>query len=334
MIPVQNRPILLSGQVTLAPGGSAELPQERMINPLNTAMLIDEIRFRTPPIYESGTGYLFGSHLAIRCGLRMGRIDLTNGYIPVANFGKVTLEETNAGIVVSGQGRTIGAPQAFITARHTWKLPKPLYVPRGEYLVPRMYYDPVYNNTLFPGTVAPSITVDVSYAGRSLPPDFPVPKSIAMPWVTSFLIRPLAITSGNTQTSVSNQANLVNPFDKPMFIQRFIGRSLLFGGAANGSLPFQPVELANATIDGSEQAYLCTSVRAVDSLNNILVRDPTPFTHLFQYMDRSWTVNSQLPAQGFYIMTVEQQYNKTSAPTTAYLAHAISMVGYREVELQ
>lgn len=335
MMPPQNRPMLLSSQVTLLPGATKEAPEVRMVNPLNTAMLIDEIRFKTPPISASGLGIsAYNPLLNIRCALRMGRVALTNNPVPIGNFGRVTLEDTSTGTVggVGNYVNSLGSPQAFITTHSTWKLPKPLYVPRGEFLVPKITYDTRFLKTLtsFNPSQFDSLTIDVSFAGRSLPPNFPVPKSIAVPWVTSFDVDLLALTAGNSDTTISNQTQLVNPFDKPMFVQRFIGRSLLHGNGEEASL-YAPFELGDG-FPGSAAAWTMTTVRAVDSLNNILVRDPTPFGHLFQFLSRSWNVNAHLPSQGFYIMTVDRNYTSTIAST--YLAHAISMVGYREVELQ
>lgn len=74
-----------------------------------------------------------------------------------------------------------------------------------------------------------------------------------------------------------------------------------------------------------------TLISAQDSFNNILIRDQTPFAHVFDFIDRSWTVNCKLPPKGFYLFTVDRLWSAYSAAVTATVG--ISMVGWREVSL-
>lgn len=304
-----NSPIVLSASVSVSANQILEPETTRLQNPYKTAMLLEEIRFRMPFVLGAASAE-WPPFLSVRAELRMGRLMMTNGFVPVGNLCRRTIEEN---------GDSLGNANVW----HTWKLAKPLYVPKGEFVIPRIQLDPRY------GSPTSAMPIQVSYAGRSLPVDCPVPRSISLPWATHFDIPKLAYSSGNTDSTISTPGQLVNPFEKSIFVQRFIGRTLrqssetILGNTVN--------ELGFFTGD-SIPASTQTVVRAVDSFGNILVRDPTPFTHLFQFLDRSWTVNSMLSPKGFYIFTVDRNYTATVANLT--FAHAISMVGYREVELQ
>lgn len=289
-------PVLLnSGVLTVLAGQSLELDQSRMGNPFRSAMLIDEVRFKANDISQ------FGNYLTIRAQLSLGRIPITRGFVPISCFGRVQ-SDVEGGLF------------------YCWKLPKPLYVPRDELLVTKVLFDTRYGT----GALA-SVPVEVSYAGRSLDRGYPIPDMISIPWVTHFDIPLLVFTSGNSDLTISTQAEILNPFDKLLHVQRFIGRTLRIDAAQD------KIELGENG-RGDQGATQMTMVRAHDSLGNILVRDPTPFPHLFQYLDRSWTVNTRLPPKGFYIFEVARDYTATATGTS--FAHAISMVAHREVELQ
>ncbi len=298
-----NSPILLcSGRLTINFNQILEPDSSRMQNPFKTPMLIDEIRFRT----DWGDTQVGTDLLSARVEIKLGRTPLTKGFVPVSCLGKVILDQPY-----------VNYSPDNITRRHTWKLPKPLLVMPEDLLVCRLAYS-TYKSP-------ESMSIEVAYAGRSLPSSFVPPEVISMPWATSFDVPLLAYTDGNSGQTLSTQSDIMNPFDEPMRVQRFLGRTLRknnqtdphseLGGQAGDSAPFTQ-----------------TFVRATDSLGNILVRDPTPFAHLFQYCDRAWTVNSTLPPKGFYRFQVDRLYTATASNT--FFAHAISMVGSHEVRLK
>lgn len=294
-----NSPILLSsGELTIPKWSTVEPETTRMQNPFRTPMLIDEIRFRT-----NALGF-FNGLMSSKVEILLGRSPLTNGMVPIGNLCKVLLD--------GNFGSDGGALPYF---HHTWKLPKPLYVPPEELLTCRLHYSGEFGGSA-------TTVMQVTYAGRSLPSNFPRPKTQWLPWAAAFQTASLALTDGNSDETISDQADLVNPFDEPLRVQRFIGRTLRNNNLAANELGQQAGDQAPSTM---------TFVRAVDSFGNILVRDPTPFTHLFQFVDRTWTVNAVLPPKGFYLFQINRDYTITVANTS--FAHAISMVGYREVKV-
>jgi hypothetical protein len=143
------------------------------------------------------------------------------------------------------------------------------------------------------------------------------------------------------RTDQSTPSDLYNPFEPELHVQRFVGRFLNFQignsgtpddnnyGDLKGVMTF-----ADELVDFSNNIPLAgTFVSAQDSFNNILIRDPTPFYHVFAAIDRSWTMNCVLPPKGFYLFTVdrlwaylETQFNYTAAATVG-----IGMISWRDV---
>jgi len=310
-------PVMMQATVTLAQNQILEPDASRFQNPFNTPMWIDEIRFRAS-LGAAGGGFR-PPLLSIRASLQMGRAFLTNGYIPIGNFGKVL---TNDPRDVSSFA-TINSYENE-NSFHCFKLAHPLFVPPNELLVPKFQYEGKYGDL-------GSIDVDVIYAGRSLPANFPTPKEQWHPWIAAFDTPPLAMTQGQSDSTLSTEAQLVNPFDEDLYIRHFIGRSavILSGPAISTIAELCGTDVAPTT--SASNFFRDTTVRATDSFGNILVRDATPFTHLFHYSDRAWTVNSKLPTKGFYIFQIDRNYNTTQASATG--AVAVSMVGYRKVKV-
>src|SRR5258708_39811640 len=103
-----------------ADNASVRIPDLTFLqNPHRTAMLIDEIRFHATANAEAAL-------LSTRCQFRIGRNELTNGWVPLQMFGK--------SINPNDCTNTSGATNPLIVA--SWKLPRPLYVPAGEVLIP------------------------------------------------------------------------------------------------------------------------------------------------------------------------------------------------------
>ena len=282
-----DSPILLSASVTIGQGQQLEISDPTALtNPSRNAMLLDEIRIRVLEIQEP---------LLIRAQFRLGRVPLTNGFVPIGCFGKSLLP---------------GDATQF-----TWKLPRPMYIPPGEFLAAQFQYasDVV---AAFPSA---SPVVQVLYCGRSLASDFPRPAEIDVPWVAAFIPPPRA--SGVADyIDVSTESDLVNPFDVPVKVQRFIG--FFFGSASS-------VKEAVGFADLTGAAYM--TVRAADSRGRIMVRDSTPFSHLFSHIDKSWDVNTVLEPHGFYLFQLDRAYSTYTA--LSKLQACISMVGSRKVQL-
>ena len=309
-------PLLLQAQITPpAGGGSFGLADPtRLENPFQGPMWLDEIRFRLPTA-DGKTGFAPWSRLSIE--LKLGELPLTRSFVPISLFGKVLNDS-----VVGGSQLENKPPGVF-----TWKLPKPLYIPARDFLRPTMYFEP------YPG-ITTDQTVTIAYACRPIPKGTPPPRVLQLPWVSYF--KPPEIAVGSTdQTDQSTPSDLYNPWVQDLHVQRFIGRLMV----TRSDLPSQTFEddgfmsLASANINLDTGLPITgTFVSAQDSLNNILVRDPTPFAHVFDFVDRSWTVNSVLPPKGFYLFTVDRLWSAYASPIPYTATVGIGMVGWREVQ--
>lgn len=306
-------PLILQAQITAPAGGGAMglADTTRLENPFQAPMWIDEIRFRLP---EGGEAWS-----SISVELKLGNLSLTKGNVPIGLFGKVINDSFNFG-EAGGQNGNVGnnnipyAPDAF-----TWKLPKPLFIPARELLRPTIYFTPYAG--------APSRVVTVIYCCRPLPRDFPTPKVLQVPWVSYFVPPNLTCPGAADTTSQSTPADLYNPWDQELNVQRFVGR-LMPQGTGGEDAPF--MSIASAKVDVTTGLVTVgTLVSAQDSMNNILIRDRTPFAHIFDFIDRAWTVNCKLPPKGFYLFTVDRLWSAYTAAVTSTVG--ISMIGWREV---
>ncbi len=313
----QISPIILQAQISPpAGGGSFGLADStRLENPFQTPMWLDEIRFRMP-IPEGGSRGQAWSSLSIE--LRLGNTPITRSFVPISLFGKVLNDSRDFGESGVNGGTTPYSPDVF-----TWKLPKPLFIPAREFLRPTLYFTP-YSG-------APATTVTIMYCCRPLPAGTPAPQVMQIPWVSYFkppnLTTPAAVDSSDQSTP----SDLYNPWDEELHVQRFVGRLM----GQNLGEDQQHMSLASANINLNTGALVTgTLVSAQDSFNNILIRDRTPFAHVFDFIDRAWTVNCILPPKGFYLFTVDRLWSAYN-PSPAFTATVgISMVGWREVQVR
>jgi hypothetical protein len=283
----------------------------RLENPFNAPMWIDEIRFRLPEVEGVTKGEAWSR---LRVELKLGNnTPLTNGFVPISLLGKVLTDSD-----VIGEA---GSPDVF-----TWKLPKPLWIPAREFLRPTIYYE-TYSG-------APARTVTVIYCCRPVPQGTPAPTAMQIPWVTYFKPPDLSCSAATPAANTTNQstpADLYNPHDEELHVQRFVGRLMgrdLGESDDHMSLASARINLTNGLVTTG------TMISAQDSFNNILIRDVTPFAHVFDFIDRAWTVNCVLPPKGFYLFTVDR-YWANYLPAEAFVATiGISMVAWREVKIR
>lgn len=297
-----DSPVLLSATFAVPVNSVRGLADSTQLqNPSRTAMWLDEIRVFAHFPQERSQADVQDINLQLRISLKLGRIPITNGFVPIALMGKV-LNPTE--FILEGNG-----------GFHTWKLPKPLYIPAGEYLIPEIQHIGFASITDTPD-------IRITYAGRSLPSDHPRPPVLNFPWVTAYVTPNRGV---GVFTDQSYETDLVNPFNEPLRVQRFVGDVVL--ADSNN----------NATRGNNRPACSIgsrfTTVRMANSNGAILVRDPTPFNHLFNVTDRTWTVNALLPPKGFYTTFLNQDYSLLDLSGVT-ITSMISMVGHREVKLQ
>lgn len=307
-------PLILQAQISPpAGGGSFGLADTtKLENPFQAPMWLDEIRFRIP---ESAAGGALGqAWSSLRVELKLGNLSLTNGFVPISLLGKVLNDSVNVG--------ENNSPYIF-----TWRLPKPLFIPARELLRPTMYFEP------YSGGVLKVVTI--IYCCRPLPRGTPTPAVMQVPWVTFFKPPNLTMIAGSAAVDTTNQStpsDLYNPWDEELHVQRFIGRLMCQGAGGEDQ---NHMSIASALVDLATGAItIGTLVSAQDSQNNILIRDPTPFAHVFDFIDRSWTVNCRLPPKGFFLFTVDRLWSGYLPVASLTATVGISMVGWREVRFQ
>lgn len=312
-------PLVLQAQITPPPGGGSFglADTTRLENPFQAPMWLDEIRFRLPD--GASTGNRGDAWDRLRVELKLGEMPLTYGFVPISLLGKVLNDSQIVG--------EIGAPNCF-----TWKLPKPLWIPAKALLRPTMYFES------YPS--AATKTVTIIYCCRPVPQGTPPPDVMSVPWVTYFKPPEISVADGgpgSDQVNQSTPADLFNPWDEELHVQRFIGR--LMGRYTEAGVGFFEddghMSLASANINLSTGLMTTgTLVSAQDSFNNILIRDRTPFAHVFDFIDRSWTVNCVLPPKGFYLFSVERLWTNYAVTDGVTATVGISMVGWRDVKIQ
>lgn len=203
--------ILTSGEVSLgtsSTSGSIFVPNHGLLQPVErTPMLIDELHFNIRQ-----TAALNDPRWCVRTQLKLGRHAITNGFVPLAGLEYSYLTNTMYASKTSGSG---DYANLGITGTR-WKLPVPLYVPSGSVLNCELQISTFKNiGTGF---------ADVTYVGRLLPVDYPVPRTIKIPYVTS-------IYADSAQSSIeSKDLQLGNPFDTTFYAQRFIMRNFETNG--------------------------------------------------------------------------------------------------------
>jgi len=292
-------PIVLSGYI---PGINAfqtlGIDQSRLQAQYPGGAFIDQVRFKVPDgIYI----------LDLQAELKINDIPITRNFVPMSAFGKSHTYEDN---------RTSPTTMVF-----NWKLKKPLYLRSGEVLTVSI------QNASIDFDTAISEMIEVTYIGRGIMnKDYEnaiIDGQVKTyrPWVTAFIgVRRELGTSDFTDRST--ETDLKNPFDVPMLVEHFVGRMSIDGMDPN---------YQGGTSGIGSDAYLgYTFCRMWDSASKIIVRDPTPFGHLFHMSNKIWTVNSILPPKGFYIIDLDEQVSVVD--DADFMTPIVSMVGYREVQ--
>lgn len=284
--------------VVVGPDPIALLPNQiigisdttKVRNPFRTAMWVDELRFRADP--------------TVRVRLSLGRHPITNDFIPIPGLCKILNPISEGRDSPAAPFNFFGVPNPPFY--WTWRMPKPLYVPSGEYIQTAFMLD-----STLPG--APdSATVGYSIAGRSTLD--PPPKAVNMAYATTFGSGPIAGGLAVAQSFTSPDSALANPFNVPLRVQRFIGRELRV--APDIGPDFQ------------------LTVRMGNSHGGVTIKDPTPFPDAFHYTDRAWTVNTRLVPKGFYSVVIRAPAGYVGPPAGQEPNHVfVTMIGHREVVL-
>lgn len=294
-------PIHLTAVATLQSNTSgAGVNAVALKNPTNLPMEIYEIKFLL-----KSTGAIAGH--SVGCKLSMGNVPLTGGFVPIFSFGNCTYTLREA----------VGILQSNTYVSHTMRLSRPLYVPAGGAVIPSFHHK---------GYTQEDITVRISYSGRNLPADYR-PKRLFVPYVAAYSSKSFNSFSTVADSDNSTETDLLNPFDVPLRIERFVGRMGLFDNSPNSEN--EAYVVGDVMIPDVLARY--TTVRMVDSNGNQIIRDYTSFANAFNFSTRAWEVNFELPSKSFY--TVFLRKAASTLTLSQYMNQAfVSMVGYRELQ--
>jgi len=304
-------PLLLSTDVSLVNGASAVPDLAQLSSPFREPILIDEVRFIiTSPLttVTQATGDFsldFGA--AIQCRFRVGRVEISEGHVPVWLYGtSMQQHNTTVEVVTDTPGVQVEVVQTF--AHYRWKLPVPLLVPSGSVLIPNFRRIDGAGFT-FPGAA----NVNISYAGRYVDPGLPLPKLIQVPWVSAFApTMPVAFYK-------TGERELSNILDVPVRVQRFTGRIFAQIGVGIDTQVLEATDNGTSTPGGF-------MVGMKDSYGREVIKDLTPFSSVFDEQRRAWTFDKILGPREQYVMTI---YNGLVDPDVAMVPQ-VALIGWRE----
>ncbi len=306
--PVQGEPLLLSASGTIAPNTGGTIPTLALANPDHKPMLLDELRFQVTLGGRACGG-------VVKCSLKLGEIPLTGGFIPLWGFGKAEdlLQErfVAAGTVNAG------------VAEYVWRLSRPLFIPGNLALVPQFFASPYLGRP---------VSVKVSFVGRQLPA-MTTPRILEIPYIASYESKQFVLGDGSVQTDSSAEDQLLNPFNVPLQIERFVGRYMHFN-------PEIVIQGATGVVEeifdlvGVDTMDALLAIRMTNSLGDPIVRINTPFRAVFDPLTRSWEIPHEMAPLAYYkaYLTTGGPVMDTGYTSTQFGIAQISMVGYRDFD--
>lgn len=304
-------PIHMSGSIVLQPGASGSIPTSSLLNPIGMDMEILEIKFEIsgtgnstdPSVPTVQVSPCFGGTIA--CELLLGTIKLTNGAIPVWLFGRLE----NPGAQSDVQDIVSGTSYAY----HSWRLPRPLFIPAGTTITP---------NFTHTGLVPDALNVRIAYSGRSVSKQ---PKKIHVPWVASYVSK-VFIPVSTSGLDRSSDTDLINPSDDPLHLQRLTAHTINIFQAAGSQI----------LEDGFPQfvASQAMKIRITDSFGRPIVRSFTTIQSVFSSATQSWEMDNGaiVDPHSFYIVDTRLTGSAASIAAGLSTQMHIGMVGWHEEE--
>lgn len=293
-------PVLLYGSTTIGDGlTTPPIDTSAMSTQFRKPILIDEIRFRATSHTNRIAARAANLGGAVRAKLDLGGLDLTNGFVPIWNFGTAMNME-----LIS---ENVGSLDNYSYSHFRWKLPRPLYVQNGQQLVTQFY-----RTTETTNSPSGSQGVAVAYAGRYVAPGQEVPREIAVPYVTSF------VTDIGATYAKSRELELVNPFDVDLHVQRMIGRlQYTFAGSLIEVVSFDTDLTGNGPF-----------ISILDSLGRQIAGNPMipmDWSQAFSFNRRAWTFN--------HVLAPKERYNIEIMNIPTDVRAMVSIVGWRMEKL-
>lgn len=351
-------PIQMTAVGSLSTGQRQEMSPDRLTNRNGVPLWIDGLRFvlktsvagvglATTSLNNGVAGQL------IRATIEVGRHQITRTRTPLilcarwADYARELAQDVANNInanAIASQGAANGF-NAVDPLTFVWRFPKPLYLPNRQSLTVILDYD-------IAGTTG-AFTFEVVAYGRRLPKDFKPPDLVPVPYATYWLDasrNPGAISPAIIANSTP--VDLGNPFNTPLFVKEFRGNYVVsnllappllfnfdglrpFGGSSQNTN--RPIRLG----------YRDVTVQMINSgdrpssegedQNNFLVRDYTPWNHLFDVTTQSWLVNTRFNPHRWAHLRI-RYFDPSGVSHASNAATAMrfgaGMVGYRMVRSQ
>lgn len=290
-------PMLVSAELSLAPGATGTPPLSDLTFGSRYAVLIDEIRFR---VWNTGkntappNGPIEDLRGNIRVNLTIGRFQVTDRFTPIWSLGRVNSNDiyyddpsVDVASLAPGASRAVTAC--------VWRLPVPLYMPPSALILPQFEYALGSSQGL--GIALPTANINVSVAGRAVIPGQPVPARWPIPSSLFYEAAPAGF-------AVNPGSVLVNPSRNDLHVQRMTlrvwdQRSPAVAGVQYGA------DWLGAT--AAEPASTALQYRIRDRLDTLITKDFVPAPLLVDLNSRSWFVDTILPPDDYYRLEVQQQ---------------------------
>lgn len=283
-------PVLLSSPFTVLVNNLGIPDSGLLAYPFRKAIVVEEIRWDLYADFAGSDKVNLGGLVYTK--MQLGRHLLMRDAVPLWLLGTTLSDYQEQG----DADAILTTPRAY--SHYRWRLPKPLYIEAGEVL--RSQFNRANDGF---GT----ITGQVSYVGKTVAPNQPVPSVIAVPYAAPFVT-----TVGNVYQQ-SNEKDLFNPFDVPLKIQRMNGRVMQFASGARA----ESVAALTPVTPQSDVTILMN-----DSWGGKMVNNNTGPSDIFDAARASWLTDTVMPGKGVYEARI------WNIPAD-YQIH-IAMIGHRE----
>jgi hypothetical protein len=284
-------------------------------NPLQVPMLVDEILFN---IGLAGGGSALGYEEDIRLTLKLGNDKIVKEYTPLILLGpqkNLSVNPTSGALTNPPTGATALAAQ-LNAPLFSMRLTSELILMPQEFLVPNFYHAGQLGQA--------SVAVRMIVKGRAMKADA---KRQTLPWIAPW-IGALQAPAGNIFANLleeTTEADLHNPFDVPLYVDRMAGVVASTSGSGFGQY-FDPY-----TVDAGLYYAL---MRMVDQNGAPILRDFTPFSHIFHMSDYTWKMKSTMAPNSFWKAYFQENYSlmcNSGGPTAPSLQLMCSIIGKRQV---
>jgi hypothetical protein len=293
-------PVHFFGEATVPPGEQATLRSSALSNRTGRPIDIYEIRLAAAMNFvDSSAGSFINIAGISRVKLSANGKKITNGFVPIWNFGKT---ENRAVHAQSGRSR--------VSTMYVLRLSKPWHVPNGTTIEAE-----VFNS----GGLNYSSVIKVGLAGRYVAQKEP---TSCFPYVAAYVSRPFDYSTA-ILTDESSELDLVNATGKDLNVDRIIGRASIIrsGGPLSGFF--------NDTDDAAVDSIM--SIRMVTSNNRPIIPEYTPIRQIFGIYPSAIEIPHTMAPNDFYRVSVKKVAGVVlDSPFTGYTAQAnISIVGWR-----